>query len=138
MGVSNERFVVRRSGPKKGLGLFTRAALSKGELVLEYTGEKISTKTADALNTRYLFEIDDEWTIDGSARTNTARYINHSCEPNCEAEIQDGRIFLYATRPILPDEELTFDYGDEYFAEFIRPMGCRCAKCAPALVMRCR
>jgi len=130
MGASDERFAVRRSGPGKGLGLFARVAIAKKALVLEYTGKKIPTKTADELNTRYLFEIDDEWTIDGAARTNTARYINHSCDPNCEAEIDDGRIFLYALRNIAPGEELTFDYGDDYFAEFIRPVGCRCAKCA--------
>lgn len=133
MGVADKRFAVRRSGPGKGLGLFARVPLKRGALVLEYSGERIPTKVADTLNTRYLFEIDDEWTIDGSARTNTARYINHSCEPNCEAEVEDGRVFVRALRAVVAGEELSLDYGDEYFSEFIRPMGCQCEKCAASV-----
>jgi len=113
-----------------GFGLFARRVFHKGEFVAEYTGRKISTKEADALNTRYLFEIDKDWTIDGSPRSNIARYMNHSCDPNCETDIVDGRIVVSALRDVQVGEELTFDYGEEYFDEFIKPIGCRCIKCS--------
>ncbi len=132
---TDKRFVVRRT-PGKGLGLYTTVAFRRSDFVLEYTGEKIPTPVADTLETRYLFEIDEKWTIDGSARGNIARYINHSCDGNCETEISDDdRILINAVRKIAPGDELTYDYGEEYFDEFIRPSGCRCGskKCkAPA------
>lgn len=115
--------------PGRGLGLFARRPFKKDEFVAEYTGRKISTKEADALTTKYLFEIDDDWTIDGSPRSNIARYMNHSCDPNCESDVVDGKILITALRDIEPGEELTFDYGEEYFDEFIKPFGCKCSKC---------
>lgn len=124
-----EHLVVRRSRPGLGRGLFTTVPITKGDFVIEYTGKKIPTAYADTLKTRYLFEIDSDWTIDGSSPENTARYINHSCRPNCESELRDGRILIYAVRNIQKGEELTMDYGDEYFDEFIRPHGCKCEKC---------
>ncbi len=131
----DKRFTVRRT-PGRGMGLFTNVPFKRGDFVIEYTGEKIPTKVADTLETRYLFEIDENWTIDGKERGNIARYINHSCGPNCESEItDDDRIVINAIKAIKPGEELTYDYGDEYFDEFLRPEGCRCGspKCkAPA------
>ena len=118
--------VVKPSLQGTGNGLFARADISKGAFVIEYTGTKITTKVADALETRYLFELDSEWTIDAEDESNTARYINHSCEPNCEAEIVDDHIFISALRDIAAGEELTMDYGEEYFDEFIKPVGCKC------------
>ena len=123
---NSAQYVVRATGVGKGKGLFTMQKIKKGEFVIEYTGTKITTATADALGTRYLFELDSEWTIDGSVRTNTARYINHSCDPNCEAEIDEDKIMIYAVKNIVQGEELSFDYGEEYFNDFIRPIGCRC------------
>ena len=75
---------------------------------------------------KYLFEIDDKWTIDAEQGGSVARYINHSCEPNTEAEIIDGRIVISAISNIKNGEEITIDYGDEYYDEFIRPYGCKC------------
>jgi hypothetical protein len=124
---SSARVAVKRGRPGTGLGLFATDYFKKGEMVVEYTGKKVTTKVADTLGTKYLFEIDEKWTIDGSPRTNLAGYVNHSCEPNCEAEIDGMRIFYYAMRPIDAGEELTIDYGEEYFDEFIRPHGCKCA-----------
>ena len=124
------RYAIRKSRPGLGHGLFATQAISKGDFVIEYTGTKIPTKVADALPTRYLFEIDRNWTIDGSVRSNIARYINHACVPNCEADIHDSHILICAARDIEKGEELTFDYGEEYFEEFIKPVGCKCAKCA--------
>ena len=126
---SKRRFAVRKSRPGLGHGLFAATPLSKGVFVAEYTGERVPTSYADTLKTRYLFELDAKWTIDGSSRDNIARYINHACEPNCECEERDGRIFIYAVRNIQRGEEITIDYGDEYFDEFIRPWGCKCMRC---------
>ncbi len=114
---------------KTGLGLFARRSYEQGEFVAEYTGRKITTEEADKLSTRYLFEIDENWTIDGSPRTNIARYMNHSCTPNCESDVVDGRILITALRDIEKGDELTFDYGEEYFDEFIKPLGCKCEGC---------
>ena len=113
-----------------GQGLFAVVPIRKGDFILEYTGKKIPTALADTMTSRYLFEIDKDWTIDGSARSNTARYINHACDPNTEAEIENGRIMIHAVRNIKKGEELTIDYDSEYFDEFIRPVGCKCVKCA--------
>ncbi len=118
-----------------GHGLFATRPVRLGEFVIEYTGNKISTKVADELTTRYLFEIDSEWTIDGAERSNIARYVNHSCDPNCEAEIKDNRIFFNAIRDIEKGEEFTIDYGEEYFDEFIKPHGCKCQSCALSRVI---
>lgn len=110
-----------------GHGLFAVVPIRKGDFILEYTGKRIPTALADTMKSRYLFEIDEDWTIDGASRSNTARYINHSCEPNTEAEIEDGRILIHAVRDIKEGEELTIDYDTEYFDEFIRPTGCKCS-----------
>ncbi len=117
---------VKPSHSGMGEGLFADADIAKGDFIVEYTGTKITTKAADALKTRYLFELDDEWTIDGETLSNTARYINHSCEPNAEAEIHDEHILISAIKNIKAEEEITIDYGDEYFDEFIKPVGCKC------------
>ena len=126
---ATDRFIVRRSHPGKGIGLFAKQRIAEGDFVLEYTGRHMPTKEADELDTKYLFEIDKHWTIDGSPRSNTARYINHSCAPNCEADIQEGKILIFAVRDIEAGEEVTIDYGEEYFDEFIKPFGCRCENC---------
>ena len=127
MRTMDTRFEIRRSKPGMGQGLFAVVPIRKGDFILEYTGKKIPTALADTMTSRYLFEIDKDWTIDGSARSNTARYINHACDPNTEAEIENGRILIHAVRNIKKGEELTIDYDTEYFDEFIRPVGCKCA-----------
>ncbi len=110
-----------------GQGLFAARDIHNGDFILEYTGKKVPTPYADTLKSRYLFEIDEEWTIDGSPLSNTARYINHSCEPNTVARIKDGRIMIYAQKNITKGEEITIDYDTEYFDEFIQPIGCKCS-----------
>lgn len=127
--MTDNDIIVQKSRPGLGYGLFAARLFQNGEFVIEYRGVRIPTAYADALKTRYLFEIDEQWTIDGSSRRNLARYINHSCVPNCEAALRGGRILIFAARRINCGEELTIDYGDEYFDEFIRPTGCRCVRC---------
>ena len=76
----------------------------------------------------YLFDLDEKITIDGSARSNLARYINHSCKPNCEAVhyTDANEIGIEAKRKIKAGEELTYDYGKDHFNEYIKPYGCKC------------
>jgi len=114
-----------------GLGLFATTTIKPGEYI-EYIGPIISNKEAESLKkARYLFEINSKWTINGAPRENLARYINHACDPNCESIQHNKRVFIKATRAIKPGEELTYDYGEEYVNEFIKPHGCRCRKCLP-------
>ena len=129
MEVTGAHVVVKRSHPGLGRGLYATHDIQRGDFIVEYTGVHIPSLYADTLKTRYLFELDPDWTVDGSSRKNVARYINHSCAPNCEAETHDGHILIFATRDIRAGEEFTMDYGDEYFNEFIRPIGCKCSRC---------
>jgi len=76
--------------------------------------------------------VNTKWSIDGSPRSNLARYINHSCRPNAEAFVTNRRrVWIWSRRRIKPGEEITYDYGKEYFEGIIEPIGCRCSKCGP-------
>lgn len=116
--IRRRRYVVRRSSIH-GRGVFALASIRKGTRLMEYTGERISHEEADD---RYgeehehsphtmLFAVDDAVVIDATRYGSSARYINHSCRPNCEAIDEDGRIFIEALRNIRPGEELTYDYN---------------------------
>ena len=120
---------VRVKRSSAGLGLFATRDIPAG-MYIEYTGPLISNTEAEKLTgARYLFEVNNNWTIQGHGRDNLARYINHSCAPNCES-VQDGkRIFIKAMVRIPAGTELVYDYGEEYTDEFIKPHGCRCRKC---------
>lgn len=122
-------FLVRRS--KTGLGLYTEDEIAKGACVIEYVGRQITAEQEEKSRSRYLFEISTRKTIDGAPRWNTARYINHSCRPNCEPNIYKGRVYIHARRRIKPGEELNYDYGKAYFDQYLKE-ACRCPKCAPA------
>jgi SET domain-containing protein len=116
-----------------GLGLFATAPIEKRTVIVEYRGRRIPTK--DALKyerryaSKYMFEIDSRWTIDGSTRRNVARYANHSCRPNAESALVAGKIVLRALKAIRAGDEITFDYGREYFDLFLRAKGCKCTRC---------
>ena len=124
--------LVRIGRSKTGLGLFARVAIRRGAPIVEYSGPRIPTREANARErsrgSRYMFEIDRRWTIDGSVRSNLARYANHACRPNAEAYLTRGRIKLRAIRAIAAGEEVTYDYGEEYFELFLKS-SCRCASC---------
>lgn len=113
-----------------GLGLFTLDPIERDGFVIEYTGTLLSRKESNERGGKYLFETSYNRFIDGSGRQNIARYINHSCRPNCEVDIRRGRVLIFAKRAIKAGEELTYDYEKEYFDEYIKPYGCRCEKCA--------
>lgn len=114
-----------------GLGLKTLLDIKKGDEILEYTGRRVPNEKANEKPNRYLFELDDKVTIDGSSHKNLARYINHACKPNAEAVhyTDENRIYIEALRNIKTGEEITFDYGEQHFDEYIKPKGCRCATC---------
>lgn len=119
---------VKRSSA--GLGLFAAVPIKKRETIIEYIGKRITSEEGDALeNNSYIFTVNARTDIDGSARWNTARYANHSCRPNCESVIRQSRVFIVALKHIQPGEELTYDYGRDYFNDFIKPFGCKCVKC---------
>jgi uncharacterized protein len=116
-----------------GLGLFAIKPIAKQDYIVTYRGRRIPTKDAQTreryFGAKYMFEISRQWTIDGSSRRNLARYINHSCRPNTEAVLRKGEIEIKAIRAIAPGDEITYDYGKDYFDLFIKPKGCRCPAC---------
>jgi hypothetical protein len=122
-----ETFRVGRA--RTGLGLFATTQIKKGEFVAEYWGKRIPSSQADTMNTKYLFDLNSRWTIDGADRRNLARYINHACRPNTKAHIMRGTIKIYATKTIRPGDEITYHYGRGYFERFLEPKGCKCAHC---------
>ncbi len=121
-------FAVKRT--TRGLGLFARKPIPRGKLVIEYTGRLLPAEEAYRKGGRYLFEVNSKWIIDGAGRENLSRYINHSCRPNCEPRTRGMKVLIYARRNIKAGEELSYDYGKEYFDDLIRPMGCKCDHCA--------
>jgi len=112
-----------------GLGLFARKPIKKGRYIARYSGRKLANDKADELNNKYLFELNNRWTIDGSSRRNLARYINHSCRPNAEVYFVRHVIKIRALRNIKAEEEITYNYGRDYFDCFIRAVGCKCIAC---------
>lgn len=111
-----------------GLGLFATGPVKKGAVVAEYWGPVITEAELKRRRGKYFFELEDGMAIDGKGRGNVARYINHSCFPNCEPmeNEKQQRIFIVARRNIKAGEEFGYDYGREYWDEHIKPIGCRC------------
>ncbi|HEV8677624.1 MAG TPA: SET domain-containing protein [Candidatus Paceibacterota bacterium] len=124
-------YKLRVGRSRTGLGLFALEDIKRGTCIIEYTGREISKEEQYTSRSKYLFEINRTKTIDGATRSNTARYINHSCAPNCEIEIKNARVFVMAKKNIKAGEELNYDYDTEYFNEYIKPRGCLCQKCSP-------
>jgi SET domain-containing protein len=127
-----------RASPIQGLGVFALRKIRKGTRIVEYKGERIAPEEADR---RYdddqsdqphvlLFTVNKRIVIDAGVGGNEAKYINHSCEPNCEAVIEDKRVFIEAARTISPGEELTYDYQlereDNFDPAWERRYACRC------------
>ncbi|MBL8844327.1 MAG: SET domain-containing protein-lysine N-methyltransferase [Hyphomicrobium zavarzinii] len=112
-----------------GRGLFTQERIPKGSCVIEYFGRPATAKQIKENRGKYLFWTSNESMIDGNIPANTARFINHSCAPNCEIVLSKRRIYVFALRAIELGEELSYDYGEEYF-EIHLAGACRCAKCS--------
>lgn len=110
-----------------GLGLFVSTPYKKGDFIIEYKGKIISDKECEEINNRYIFAASKDRNIDGSARSNTARYINHDCKPNAEA--RGWRyIKIYASKRIQPQTEITIDYGEDYIRNYFNG-DCKCLTC---------
>jgi uncharacterized protein len=122
--MAERRFLIRqvmtmRSSPVHGRGVFARVPIPAGTRLIEYRGERLSVAEADARYPydpakpyhTFLFQIDDDVVVDAAVGGNLARWINHSCEPNCDAVIDGGRIYIESIRDIAPGEELTYDYN---------------------------
>ncbi len=115
---SGRRIQVRRSGVH-GKGVFALQPIAAGERIVEYVGEVITWKEAQRRhphdpkdpNHTFYFHVDDKHVIDAKHGGNASRWINHSCDPNCEADEDDGRVFIKALRNIEAGEELSYDYG---------------------------
>lgn len=119
--------IIFQSSPIQGTGGFARRDIPAGTRVIEYVGEKISKQESLARcegNNEYIFALDEQWDLDGNVSWNPARFLNHSCAPNCEAQLEAGRIWLVAARDIRAGEELTFNYG--YDLEDYREHPCNC------------
>lgn len=128
---SSKPYRIGRS--KTGLGLFATRPIKKGTKIIRYFGPMLDCRKEkdDAIENKYLFQINGRWTIDGSVRKNIARYINHSCRPNAESDVSARKrtVHIRAIKNIAPGEEINYDYGTEYFKEYLKPIGCKCASC---------
>lgn len=131
------RIQVRRSGVH-GKGVFAIAPIKRGEVLIEYKGEIITWPQAQRRHPHdpndphhtFFFHIDEKHVIDAAHGGNAARWINHACSPNCEADEVDGRIFIKALRAIAPGTELFYDYGliidERYTPKLKKQYECRC------------
>lgn len=125
----------------QGRGVFSARRIRRGQRIIEYAGERITMEEGDRRyqdhkmrrHHTFLFTLDDDTVIDGNRQGNDARYINHSCDPNCEAVTVGKRIFIYAKKNIQPGVELAYDYKYEWTndKEDLKLYKCQCgaSKC---------
>jgi SET domain-containing protein len=134
-----KRFYTVRASPTHGRGLFATRTIRKGARIVEYRGRRIDAEAADARPPTdpadpfhtLQFQLGDGTVIDASVRGSAARWINHGCDPNCEAvEDDQGRLFIRARRTIHAGEELRYDYRLRYEGRLTRSaeraFACRC------------
>jgi len=134
---STKAYKVAKS-PIAGRGVFATRPIKKGTRIIEYVGERITPDEADRrydddqmeTHHTFLFIVDDETIVDAAVGGNAARYINHSCDPNCEAAVEDGRIWVSAIKDIPAGAELVYDYAYERAGRFQKSYwdlyACRC------------
>ncbi len=133
---SMKKYEVRNSSIH-GNGVFATAPIKNGEFIIEYLGEKLNKEESNRRGLEYeerakqtgcgcvyIFELDDEFDIDGNFDYNDAKYINHACRTNCEAICEDNSIKFYATRDIDVGEEILYNYG--YAFEHFLDHPCKC------------
>lgn len=127
MNKRNPNYTVKRTAT--GLGLFTEKPIPRDKRIIEYVGPVITNEEVDRKGGKYMFELDKNRAIDGSSRSNIARYINHSCRPNAKGYTTGNRIWIWSLKAIPAGEQITINYGKEYFDEHIKPVGCKCEVC---------
>jgi hypothetical protein len=141
-------YIELRTSKIQGTGAFAARPIKKGTRIIEYLGQRISWRTADkryddekmGRHHTFLFTVDTKTVIDGAVQGNDARFLNHSCDGNCEAIADRKRIFIDARRNIKTGEELVYDYGyertDEHTAEDEALYACRCGakKCRGSIL----
>lgn len=141
-----------RESPIQGLGAFATRRIRAGTRLIEYAGERLTPAQADARypdvpgerHHTFLFAIDDEWVIDAAVGGNEARWINHSCDPNCDAVVDDGRIWIETSRDVRRGEELAYDYRmvlEERHtpaAKKLYPCNCGTSKCRGTMLAKKR
>tara|TARA_B100001027_G_scaffold205599_1_gene168577 strand:- start:77 stop:562 length:486 start_codon:yes stop_codon:yes gene_type:complete len=129
-----------KSSKVHGKGVFASEFIPKNKEIIEYRGEKITKKEGDRrsekrikkyLNSKktgsvYIFELNSRYDIDGSFGYNKARFINHSCNPNCEVKIEKGQIWIVSLKNIKKNQELSYDYGYEFDKEDYKDHICKC------------
>ena len=127
-----KKFWVKKKSSLHGSGLFASANIKKNEQIIEYIGDKITKKEGDKRANKqinkakknkkngmvYIFELNKKYDIDGGVLRNYARFINHSCDPNCEVEITDNQIWISSIKKIKKDDELTYNYGYPFDSDF--------------------
>ena len=146
--------IVTRKSAIHGTGMFAVAPIKKGERLIEYKGRRRSHEDVDADDSgdvesghTFLFTLNDDWVIDANFEGNDARWINHSCDPNCEAVLDEdeddskqSQVFIEAIRSIKPGEELTYDYGitlaERHTPRLKKIWACRCGskKCTGTML----
>lgn len=123
-----------------GSGVYATKVISKNTDIIEYIGEKITKKEGDIRSAErikkhlhsdttgsvYIFELNAKYDIDGSPLYNKARYINHSCEPNCEVNIKNNRIWISSIKKIKKGQELFYDYGYPFDKNDYKDHPCKC------------
>lgn len=138
-----DKYIVKKKSGVHGWGIFAKMDVPKDTRIIEYTGEKITKAEADRRGPKlveyakkhkqagavYIFVLNKKYDIDGHVEYNTAKYINHSCTPNCEVEIIRGRIWIIALRAIKKNEELFYNYGYDMDTYNEHPCLCKTAYC---------
>lgn len=131
-------YVLTKESVIHGVGIYAKKNIKKGTRIMEYVGEKITKKESDRradiplsenkknpeLGAVYIFTLNKKYDVDGHVKYNTARYINHSCNPNCESDIIRNKIWIIAIRDIKKGEELSYNYGYDFDSYEDHP--CRC------------
>jgi len=121
----------------QGTGGFARAPITAGTRLMEYVGDRIDKRESTVRceqGNAFIFNLNDEWDLDGNVPWNPARFLNHSCQPNCDAEQIEDRIWIVTTRDVAPGEELTFNYGYDMEEYRQHPCGCGAANCIGYMV----
>ena len=134
----NEKTIVQaKTSAIHGLGCFALHFISGGQRVVEYSGPRLNleqTQKALEKGNEYIFDIDSHYSVDGSVMSNAGRYLNHSCDPNCESDIIFEKVWINAMRDIHEGEELTINYNFELEGFFNRPCKCGSKNCLGFMV----